>query len=96
VCCRNPRIHARLAAQELPSALPLPEIALTGRSNTGKSSLLNAMCGIKPGPGTASVAARPGWTKSIQFFEMCEAGCGDEVMVQFSAHGLCGPPGRIF
>ena len=64
----------------------LPEIALTGRSNTGKSSLLNALCGIKPGPGTASVAARSGWTKSIQFFEICEAGYGDSVMVRFPTY----------
>jgi ribosome biogenesis GTP-binding protein YsxC/EngB len=50
----------------------LPEVALVGRSNAGKSALLNALTGAKPHNGLASVNARPGWTSTIQFFELRE------------------------
>ena len=57
---------------------PLPsdlaEVALCGRSNAGKSALLNALTGHQPHKGVASVSARPGWTTSIQFFEIRRPG----------------------
>ena len=57
---------------------PLPsdlaEVALCGRSNAGKSALLNALTGYQPHKGVASVSARPGWTTSIQFFEIRRPG----------------------
>ena len=52
---------------ELP-ALTHPEVALCGRSNCGKSSLLNALCGLDPARGVASVSHRPGWTQNFQLF----------------------------
>ena len=51
----------------LPS-VTYPEIALCGRSNCGKSSLLNALCGMAPDSGVASVSSRPGWTQNFQLF----------------------------
>ena len=51
----------------LPS-VTYPEIALCGRSNCGKSSLLNALCGMAPDKGVASVSSRPGWTQNFQLF----------------------------
>jgi GTP-binding protein len=51
----------------LPS-VTYPEIALCGRSNCGKSSLLNALCGMAPDNGVASVSSRPGWTQNFQLF----------------------------
>jgi GTP-binding protein len=43
----------------------LPEFALIGRSNVGKSSLVNALIGKK---GLARVSRVPGYTKLINFF----------------------------
>lgn len=44
---------------------PVPEFAFIGRSNVGKSSLLNALTGKK---GLAKVSDTPGYTKLINFF----------------------------
>jgi GTP-binding protein len=52
-----------------PDTLPAPttpEVAFVGRSNVGKSSLLNALLGRKA---LAKVSARPGKTANINFFE---------------------------
>lgn len=46
---------------------PLPEIAFVGRSNVGKSSMLNALC--RKG-GLARVSATPGRTQALQFFHL--------------------------
>jgi GTP-binding protein len=43
----------------------LPEVAFAGRSNVGKSSLLNALVGVR---GLARVAKTPGRTQAINLF----------------------------
>ncbi len=51
-------------------ALPapgLPEVAFAGRSNVGKSSLINALTGRKT---LAKVSATPGRTQQINFFDL--------------------------
>lgn len=48
----------------------LPEIAFLGRSNVGKSSLINTLVGSK----LARTSSTPGRTRSINFFEIRRAG----------------------
>jgi GTP-binding protein len=45
----------------------LPEVAFLGRSNVGKSSLLNALVGLD---GLARTSATPGRTRSINFYRV--------------------------
>lgn len=45
----------------------LPQVALLGRSNAGKSSLINSITGV---PGLAKTSAAPGLTKLINIFSM--------------------------
>ncbi len=45
----------------------LPEVAFAGRSNVGKSSLLNTLWGRK---GLARVSSTPGKTRTINFYEV--------------------------
>lgn len=45
---------------------PTPEVALLGRSNVGKSSLLNALVGRRP---LARVSRTPGRTRELNFFQ---------------------------
>ena len=47
----------------------LPEVAFLGRSNVGKSSLLNQLVGQK---GLAFVSSTPGRTQSINFYRVAE------------------------
>ena len=51
-------------------AIRLPQIALAGRSNVGKSSLVNALAGQK---GLAKVSATPGKTRSLNFYRAPDA-----------------------
>jgi GTP-binding protein len=54
--------------EQLPEA-NLPEVAFCGRSNVGKSSLINALCNQKA---LARVSNTPGRTKQLNFFELGE------------------------
>jgi GTP-binding protein len=69
----NPFASARFlmsAAQleQLP-APDRPELAFAGRSNAGKSSALNALCGRKQ---LARVSKTPGRTQLLNFFELAD------------------------
>lgn len=46
-----------------------PEVAVVGRSNSGKSTLINTLMGVKQ---LARVSQRPGKTRAVVFFEIEE------------------------
>jgi GTP-binding protein len=56
-----------MAAEQFPSP-DVPEIAFLGRSNVGKSSLLNKLVGEK----AAKVSQTPGRTRAINFFALLD------------------------
>jgi len=68
----------------------LPEIAFLGRSNVGKSSLLNALAGVR---GLARVSSDPGRTRVVNFFRVLGAekpggaGRGDLYLVDLPGYG---------
>jgi GTP-binding protein len=47
--------------------MPLPQLALAGRSNVGKSSLLNKLTGRK---NLAKISSTPGKTRSLNFYKV--------------------------
>ena len=59
-----------IASADRASSFPpetLPEVAFIGRSNVGKSSLLNALTGVSA---LAKVSDKPGKTQKLNFFEL--------------------------
>jgi GTP-binding protein len=61
-----------------------PEIAFAGRSNVGKSSLLNMMLARK---GLARTSRTPGCTRQINFFDVAVAGGPELVFVDLPGYG---------
>lgn len=57
-----------MAPEQFPS-IAAPEFAFLGRSNVGKSSLINGLLGEK----AAKVSASPGRTRAINFFALSES-----------------------
>ena len=55
--------------EQLPEA-DRAEIAFAGRSNVGKSSLINALCGQK---GLAKTSNTPGRTQQLNYFNLADA-----------------------
>lgn len=58
----------------------LPEIAFIGRSNVGKSSLLNSLLGVK---GLARTSSTPGRTQTLNFFDIN----GEMIFVDLPGYG---------
>src|SRR5436189_5790304 len=57
-------IKSAFAADQWPAGA-LPEVACMGRSNLGKSSLINSLLGVK---GLARTSSTPGRTQALNFF----------------------------
>src|SRR5882724_7050631 len=60
---------AGAASLESLPAIALPEVAFAGRSNVGKSSLVNALTGRTT---LARTSSKPGHTRQINFFDLAQ------------------------
>ncbi len=65
-----------------------PEIALVGRSNVGKSSLINALAGKR---NVAKVSKTPGRTQTLNFYRTDEG----VWLVDLPGYGYAAVPGRV-
>ena len=77
-----------LAAASNGSQFPepkLPEIAVVGRSNSGKSTLINSLVGER---GLARVSKKPGRTRSIVFFQVQDS----FLLVDLPGYGYASAP----
>lgn len=63
----------------------LPEVAFAGRSNVGKSSLINAICGRST---VARTSNTPGRTQELNFFDVS----GRLIMVDMPGYGFAKAP----
>ena len=63
----------------------LPEIAFAGRSNVGKSSLINALCGRST---VARTSNTPGRTQELNYFDVA----GRLIMVDMPGYGFAKAP----
>jgi GTP-binding protein len=73
-------VYAAQRLDQLPAASG-PEVAFAGRSNVGKSSLLNALTGRRA---LARVSAEPGRTRQLNFFDLSE---GRLILVDMPGYG---------
>jgi len=77
-----------VAAARRPEELPPPtklEIAFVGRSNVGKSSLLNKLLNRK---GLARTSATPGCTRQINFFDIKSVAGLELMLVDLPGYGF--------
>ena len=80
-------IKTAASARDFPRG-ELPEVAAVGRSNVGKSSLLNRLVGVK---GLAFVSKTPGRTQVANFFQV-----GSEfVLVDLPGYGFAKVPASV-
>lgn len=80
-----------IAGADKPSRLPilqLPECAFIGKSNVGKSSLINALCNNKS---LARISNTPGRTQQINFFQIAQ----HFILVDLPGYGFAKVPDYI-
>ena len=81
-----------------PAPGSLPQVAFAGRSNVGKSSLINRFLG-RTRSAIARVSATPGKTQEINFYEVrAEPAAGGEIrffLVDLPGYGYARAPGAV-
>jgi len=83
----KPSAAERVASATGPEGFPrggLPEIAILGRSNVGKSSLLNQLVARKR---LAFASSKPGTTRLLHFYRV-ERASGALVLVDLPGYGF--------
>jgi GTP-binding protein len=75
------------------SAVGMPQVAFSGRSNVGKSSLINRLLG-RTRTAIARVSASPGKTQEINFYKV-RADQGDFFLVDLPGYGFARVPGAV-
>ena len=81
-------VHATQTLEALPAPRGI-EVALAGRSNVGKSTLINALTGTN---GLARVAQAPGRTRQLNFFAVPG---GDLTLVDMPGYGYATAPKSV-
>lgn len=71
----------------------LPQVAFSGRSNVGKSSLINHLLGRTRTP-IARVSQTPGKTQEINFFRV-QSDVGEFTLVDLPGYGYARAPGEL-
>ena len=80
-------VTSAATSEQLPET-GVPEVAVVGRSNVGKSSLINALSHHK---GLAKVSKTPGRTQLINYFSMG----GSAAVVDLPGYGFANAPARV-
>ncbi|HYW13705.1 MAG TPA: ribosome biogenesis GTP-binding protein YihA/YsxC [Longimicrobium sp.] len=75
------------------SARGMPQVAFSGRSNVGKSSLINRLLG-RTRTAIARVSATPGKTQEINFYHV-RADLGDFFLVDLPGYGFARAPEAV-
>jgi GTP-binding protein len=84
----------KVASATDPQSIPTPwkglnEVAFVGRSNAGKSSLLNALLGLERFPLVRSATSdRPGETRSVDFFRLGKGSKSKLILVDTPGYGF--------
>jgi len=80
-------VTSAATADQLPST-GVPEVAVVGRSNVGKSSLINALSNHK---GLAKVSKTPGRTQLINYFALGERAA----VIDLPGYGFANAPAKV-